>query len=126
MKSCRQASPRQDPFEQSGPIESGGLGNDCNSPVKSLRIGGSVIRIAEQVCGVEAAFTDQALWIDRQPAPRAEVEDIVVVDVTVQHRDIQWRRQKLIRRLRALSEYAAMDQRRGSKRAEPSVERNDI
>lgn len=48
---------------------------------RSGRIG--QIRVREDVGIVEAAFADQPLGIDGEPAPVAEVEDVVMVDIAV-------------------------------------------
>jgi glutamate synthase (NADPH/NADH) small chain len=43
------------------------------------------VRFAEDVGEVEAAFADEAFGVDGEPAARAEVEDIAVMKVAVQH-----------------------------------------
>jgi len=71
------------------------------------------VGVAEQVGVVEAALSAEALGVDHKPAARAEVEDVAVVDVSVQYHHVPLRHQQFGRSCGAEAQEAAM---RGSRR----------
>ncbi len=83
------------------PCKAAGLGRD-----RPCRIG--QIRICEDVGEVEAALANEVLWIDREPAARAEVEHVVVVQVAVQNHDLTLIAEQCLGNLGRAAQDAAM------------------
>ena len=90
----RQAGPGKNPAKQAKPIEFRGLCNNLQTPRKTPRLGRyrsrrvGEIRIGEDVGEIKPTLTHNMLGINRQPAARAEVQHIVVVQITVQNDDL--------------------------------------
>ena len=81
-----QAGECQGPFQQSLPVERGGIGQQVDLTIESSRRErGRGVGIAQDVDEIEGPFAQKAFGVDRHPAARARVEDIAVMDVTVQH-----------------------------------------
>lgn len=82
----RQTGVRHHPLQQALALQARSPGDDLDLACKSRRIGASgQIRIADQIRVVIATLAGHPLGINRQPAPGAEIEDVVVVHITVQH-----------------------------------------
>ena len=77
-------------------------------------------RRASNNCG-SVAVADQRLGIDHQPAPFAEIDDVVVVYVAVQRHDFDLRRKQFLGDLQRLTERLAIFLRRRKQIGEPRL-----
>ena len=90
----RQPCAGSDPTQQAGALEAGQRGHLFYARGKPLGPGGHMdagaaeVRVAEQRRVIERAIAQQPLRVDRQPAARAEIEHVVVVQVAVQRPDL--------------------------------------
>ena len=78
-------------------FEARGFGYDMSSSGEPTRRGRDLqIRIAEDIGEIEAAFPRQTFGIDGEPTARSGIQDVIVMDVTMQHSNIMWFREQFI------------------------------
>src|SRR5882762_6773505 len=116
-----QARESQGPFEQPASLERGGDGQYLDLTVEPPRCErGRGVGIAQDVDEIEGAFAPKGLGVDRQPAARAGIEDVAVMDVAVQHHRLARVGQQLARRRIGFGQESALAARRRRKGFKPA------
>jgi hypothetical protein len=85
-----------------------------------------MVGITEQVSVVESAVSCEPLRVDREPPALAEIEDVAVVGVPMQHRDLSLAGEKIAGRPSRNSQDAALGRSGRLQLLEPLRQRDEI